>query len=201
MTSVANALVVLPAIDASDPWSIFPVAKHFIDARWERREVLIKQSREITRDSKKLIVALHRLQMFDTAGLAAATDKPLARIAQLCATVNTTIGHPVNKERFYRDLRPGMEELIEALSFRHYLQTGKLLSYEETVSALAASGHSVTPELYILGLMDLGGELMRYATSQATNRAVGIVFAVCHFMQQFFHGIPFPFFVCMYVRE
>lgn len=58
---------------------------------------------------------------------------------------------------------------MEAVLFRHYLETGNILS--PTVSAkLIPENLLLTEDDYILGLFDMTGELMRYAITQmATN--------------------------------
>ena len=39
--------------------------------------------------------------------------------------------------RYQRQVSPGLQEYIEALSFTHYLETGKLVSFEEVQKTLA----------------------------------------------------------------
>lgn len=38
--------------------------------------------------------------------------------------------------RYQRNVSPGLQEYIEALSFAHYLEQGTLISYEEVLSSL-----------------------------------------------------------------
>jgi hypothetical protein len=64
---------------------------------------------------------------------------------------------------------------MESLSFQHYLETQKLISYSEAHSRLAELGGdggpvSLSYEDYILGVFDMVGELMRFAiTAMATH--------------------------------
>lgn len=61
---------------------------------------------------------------------------------------------------------------MEAVSFQHYLETQKLISYGEA-QARIPGGIMLTEDDYVLGLFDLVGELMRFAiTSMATNGAL-----------------------------
>lgn len=39
--------------------------------------------------------------------------------------------------RYQRQVSPGLQEFIEALSFAHYLETGKLISFEEVQKAIS----------------------------------------------------------------
>ncbi len=58
---------------------------------------------------------------------------------------------------------------MEAVSFQHYVETQRLITYEEA-QAKIPGGVSLTEDDYVLGLFDLVGELMRFAiTSMATN--------------------------------
>lgn len=75
----------------------------------------------------------------------------------------------------YPQLTWGNQEFMEALSFQHYLETQKLISYEDAkarVADLCGEKPTVplTPEDYVLGIFDMIGELMRFSiTSMATN--------------------------------
>ncbi|OZC05480.1 hypothetical protein X798_07546, partial [Onchocerca flexuosa] len=69
-----------------------------------------------------------------------------------------------------------LEEYIEALAFYKFLQSGEVLLYKEVIDAL----HFVDPDTeenkklymevpeitYLMGLFDVGGELMRLAISE-----------------------------------
>lgn len=94
-----------------------------------------------------------------------------------------------------------IEELIEALTFAHYLRTQRLMGFSEVVAEVAAlSEHAddhmdvdardppapagadsprpavhATEEDYLMGIFDLSGEMMRFATTSAalTGRMAG----------------------------
>lgn len=91
--------------------------------------------------------------------------------------------------RYQRNVSPGLQEYIEALSFTHYLETGQLVSYNQVQQSLSDENGVVRPALveecvaptnlqffplpledYLLGLSDLTGELMRYAISAISQR-------------------------------
>lgn len=105
-----------------------------------------------------------------------------------------SFSHEVKGDRFWRyqrNVSPGLQEYIEALSFTHYLDTGRLVSYDEVQKSLSDSEgtqvgsrnplalllhsciHQYFPlplEDYLLGLSDLTGELMRFAISSIPHR-------------------------------
>lgn len=76
-----------------------------------------------------------------------------------------------------------IEELIEALTFAHYLRTQSLMGHGESVDQVAALSRSpeqmdveggaahlpvlVTEQDYLMGIFDLSGEMMRFATTSA----------------------------------
>ncbi|PCH33391.1 Translin [Wolfiporia cocos MD-104 SS10] len=165
--------------------SIINVFEHFrdeLDDYHDRRERLIKSSRDVTSLSKKLIFLLHRtmnedLTEHDDHALslrAAARAKPkLQEIQNLFANMSEEL--PDDRFwRYQRNISPGLQEYIEALSFAHYLEFRRLISYEEVQRALSdETGKPYFPlplEDYLLGLSDLTGELMRYAISSISRR-------------------------------
>lgn len=79
-----------------------------------------------------------------------------------------------------------IEELIEALTFAHYLRTQSLMGYGESANKVAALSKLpdqmdvedaedavqhplvlVTEQDYLMGIFDLSGEMMRFATTSA----------------------------------
>ena len=78
----------------------------------------------------------------------------------------------INAWRYQRQISGGIQEFIEAISFRCYLQTQRLITIEEAQAEIPG-GVELTPDDYLLGLFDLVGELMRFAvTSMATTGAL-----------------------------
>ncbi|KAF8887960.1 Translin [Gymnopilus junonius] len=76
--------------------------------------------------------------------------------------------------RYQRQVSPGLQEYIEALSLAHYLDHGSLITYEEVQRTLVdPQGIEYFPlpvSDYLLGLSDLTGELMRFAISSIARR-------------------------------
>ncbi|WFD27000.1 hypothetical protein MNAN1_001992 [Malassezia nana] len=155
----------------------FALYRDEIDAFHDRRERLIKTSRDVTALSKKLIFHLHRSSNAATpdelAPLLAAAHTKLREISQMIIKCGieeglaASFGSPNDTmNRFERFLGGALEEWIEAVSFLHFLEHDALISYEEVQSLLVSDELQcvrVTPWRYLLGLCDLTGELMRYA--------------------------------------
>ncbi|GJE87756.1 translin-associated factor-X domain-containing protein [Phanerochaete sordida] len=176
--------------------SVFEGFRDELDDHNDRRERLIKHSRDVTNLSKKIIFLLHRIMTDDASegsgdgggvgvggggvgdrsrALKAASKgrEKLREVQGMFANVR----HELTGDRFWRYQRqvsPGLQEYIEALSFAHYLETGKLIGYEEVQKSLSddqgAPYFPLPLEDYLLGLSDLTGELMRYAISAISRR-------------------------------
>lgn len=69
----------------------------------------------------------------------------------------------MNAQRYQRNISGGLQELMEALAFRHYLVTGTLLSYTAAAADPVLAGIELTVADYILGIFDFVGEVMRFA--------------------------------------
>ncbi|KAI0343955.1 Translin [Trametopsis cervina] len=175
----------LPPTSRTAIVAAFETFREELDEHNDRRERLIKNSRDVTNLSKKVIFLLHRIMTEDgpnskeesdrSRGVRAAAQgrKKLKEIQQLLASIR----EEVKGDRFWRyqrNVSPGVQEYIEALSFAHYLEFGSLISYKEVERSLSdEQGIPFFPlslEDYLLGLSDLTGELMRYAISSISQR-------------------------------
>lgn len=92
--------------------------------------------------------------------------------AQLTAIAKDLQG--INAYRYSRQISGGLQEFVEAITFQHYLETQRLMSYQEAQANIEAMTKDWKVMLivddYILGLFDMIGELMRFAvTVMATN--------------------------------
>lgn len=88
-------------------------------------------------------------------------DTRIAEISNLLGSVAPDL-QSINRYRYQPSMRC-LEELVEALSFAHYLRHQTLITPEETQAAVPADV-SLTPHDYLYGIFDLFGELMRFAT-------------------------------------
>lgn len=118
----------------------------------QRREI-IKMSSDIQHWSKKAIFALQR------DGLTEANEL-LEKAKQMIGELNKK--HRNNKKVLSEgSYRSALEEYVEAILFRQFI--GK-----KVIGKIV--GASIDPELYISGLCDVPGELLRYAIKSATER-------------------------------
>ncbi|KAI8719632.1 hypothetical protein NCS52_00744400 [Fusarium sp. LHS14.1] len=135
-----------------------------LDEHHDRRERIVKASRDVTAQSKKIIFALQRVKQLNKdfpPNIQQDMDTRLAEIAKLLEAIAPDL-QEVNRYRYTSPLRC-LEEFVEALSFAHYLRHQKLITPEETQKAMPAN-LVLTPNDYMYGVFDLFGELMRFAT-------------------------------------
>jgi len=153
------------------------------DAYNDRRERLIKASRDITNLSKKTIFLLHRIAQGEVGESVDEVDLGKRAAQQGYEKLREIQGHYAKLQselegdkfwRYQRQVSPGLQEYIEALSFAHYLDHGSLITYEEVQRTLMdPQGVEYFPlpvSDYLLGLSDLTGELMRFAISSIARR-------------------------------
>lgn len=165
-----------------------------IDAYHDRRDRLIKTSRDVTSLSKKVIFHLHRFSMehawptYDENGqltqtpangrlLVSANAKlhEIYDVIRTCAMkeelASETHKPSASMLRYERCIGMSLEELVEAASFLHFLEHNSLIHHEDIQQHLRTpDGHLimyVSPMRYLLGLCDLNGELMRLAINAA----------------------------------
>ncbi|WWC73012.1 uncharacterized protein I206_106977 [Kwoniella pini CBS 10737] len=181
-----------------------------LDTDNERRERLIITSRSITQLSKKLIFHLHRNATSLSPSLkekclkeGRGKEREIWKLFNKIRDELDSIGNGGDSEakeaywRWNRQVSPGLEEYIEGLSFLYYLEHKSLVPLEEVQRTLSdENGQSlvvVTPEDYILGMSDLTGELMRYATNALSTGDHNTPLEVCDFVRtvkSHFDGIP-----------
>jgi predicted translin family RNA/ssDNA-binding protein len=70
--------------------------------------------------------------------------------------------------RYQKNISGGVQECIEAMSFEHFLVSREIITIEQ-VKSRVPTHILITDEDYVLGLMDLTGELMRYAIGRLSE--------------------------------
>lgn len=159
---------------------MFEAFRAELDEHHDRRERIIKASRDITAASKKIIFTLQRVRKL---------NEPLPQhvvkgnkqyydvIGERLASVSGDL-RGLSAWRYARQISGGVQEYMEAASFEHYLTTASLLTYDDASAQLLARdkegpGIELSAEDYLLGIFDMTGELMRFAiTTMATGGAL-----------------------------
>ena len=94
-------------------------------------------------------------------GIQKEMDSRLSEIATLLSSIAPDL-RSINRYRYAYSLRC-LEELVEALSFAHYLRHQTLITPAEAQAAVPADVQ-LSPHDYMYGVFDLFGELMSFAT-------------------------------------
>ncbi|KAF9243875.1 Translin [Melanogaster broomeanus] len=174
---------------------IFDQFRQEFDDENDRRERLIKASRDITNLSKKVIFLLHRIMNEDAQDIQQhakyAYERGIDKLREVQETY-ATIKVELQGDLFWRHHRsvsPGLQEYVEALSFAHYLGHGTLVTFTQVQSTLSDSNgvpYFLLPEEdYLLGLSDLTGELMRFAISGIARKGGRTrALQVCNFVRE-----------------
>ncbi|KAJ9605070.1 hypothetical protein H2200_010460 [Cladophialophora chaetospira] len=151
-----------------------PVFEHFraeLDEHHDRRERIVKVSRDVTAQSKKIIFALQRVRELGRPihpSISKTTTPMYATIQDLLQSIVPDI-QGTNTYRYRDRITGGIQEYMEAVTFQYYLETQRIMSFDDAAAQLP-KGIMLTYEDYALGLFDMTGELMRFAiTYMATN--------------------------------
>ncbi|KAJ3416870.1 hypothetical protein HDV05_008455 [Chytridiales sp. JEL 0842] len=179
------------------PRTLLPISKEIadfftncgriLDDVHDRRERLVKISRDITINSKRMIFLLHRVTTDPnpTSILLQARESQRTIIALFSQASVDLQGQ--NTHRHHKSIAPGLEEYIEAVSFLVYLERGELVTQEELQKELVnedgIASVLISVEDYLLGLADLTGELMRLCINAVARGQNDRAVEICRFMR------------------
>ncbi|KAK2732502.1 hypothetical protein FQN57_002609 [Myotisia sp. PD_48] len=170
-----GGLVLAPAMaesTTSNVQDMFTGFRNELDEHHDRRERIVKASRDITALSKKIIFSLQRVRGLNAqlpANIAKETNDRFLQIRELFNSISTDTSG-VNAWRYQYQISPGIQEYIEALSFQRYIEKKEIISRKEISDSLPPS-MLVTDSDYVLGLYDLTGEMMRFAITSMSSGA------------------------------
>lgn len=154
--------------DIHAPAVNFSAFKEEIDNHYDRRERIIKASRDVTALSKKMIFSLLRTPIPSgdaqntaiPAGILSEVSKYEKQIKELLQNASVELQR-ANAWRYQRNISGGMQEYVEALTLRFYLEHRYVPNWTQTQALVGPI--ELTMADYILGIADLTGELMRRA--------------------------------------
>lgn len=160
-----------------------------LDSRYDKRERLVKCSRDVTIASKRIIFLLQRVAGTENRGqFLKEADEKFLEVQELLRTIALELDGE-DPFLFARAFSPGVQEYIEALSFSHYLKNKTLISFEQVRASFEFSKEGgkdlkLNPFDYVLGIADLTGELMRLCINSAANGDRNTPFEVCRFLRE-----------------
>ncbi|KAK2589173.1 hypothetical protein KPH14_001989 [Odynerus spinipes] len=179
-----------------------------LDAKHDKFEKIVKLSRDITIESKRIIFLLHTLVKESKRD--AVLGEAKQRIDNMGKTLFKNIAYELEGQDVFQYLkayRPGLEEYVEAVTFFQYLQDGcikdwleleKPLTYASLEECKSTSQNCalpvettrvlVTPNEYIMGIADLTGELMRKCINNLATGDIASCYQTCNFVRNMHKG-------------
>ncbi|KAI6676921.1 hypothetical protein NL676_037717 [Syzygium grande] len=156
----------------------------------EKRERVVKASRDITMNSKKVIFQVHRISKNNREEVLEKAHKDLAAVMDqyIARLVKELQGSDFWKLR--RAYSPGIQEYVEAATLCRFCKSGTLLNLEEMNASLSSLSNPSHEPLqinildYILGLADLTGELMRLAIGRISDGELEFAKEICTFVRE-----------------
>jgi len=189
-----QAKEVLQTLDENNPVvKMFRAFSLELDDRHDRHERLVKLSRDITIESKRIIFLLHNIGTDIESKRQSVLDEANTRLANLCnnnfKSIATELrGHDGNL--YHRAFTSGIQEFIEALCFYHFLKSDCLNSWfdinrkfqYEDEDKISFSLHFDQYD-FILGIADFTGELMRKCINTLGVGNITDCFKTCGFVR------------------
>lgn len=197
-------------MDASSVATQFHGYRKELDTKYDKWERIVKLSRDITIESKRLIFHLHRIDINNNDVKAKTLDAAQEKVSAISSKWRA-LGAELRGEDHHAYLRaysPGLQEYIEALAFLHYFKSDsenespllpleavrQNLSFEQSLDSQSEDASSsrllevsVPVTEYLLGIADTTGELMRLCINSATKaiskESRAKVFRLCSFVR------------------
>jgi len=123
----------LKDVDINDPvQKMFGEISIYLDSRHDKKERIVKLSRDITIESKRIIFCLHRIKNEDDVNKDSIMEEAEKRLADLRETLWLQVCKELRHEDHYQYIRAysaGLQEWIEALSFYYFLKFKKISSF------------------------------------------------------------------------
>ncbi|ORY58341.1 Translin [Leucosporidium creatinivorum] len=135
-----------------------------LDTHYDRRERIIKQSRDITAQSKKLIFSAHRITNTDRSIVVKEVELKLKELKKMFEKLQDDVAGE-NFWRYEKSVSPGIQEYVTPSA------DAPTDAEAATTAPIADSNPAPTPQPFVLitiadylgGIADLTGEMMRLA--------------------------------------
>eukprot|EP00117_Sycon_ciliatum_P034073 scpid89086/ scgid26087/ Translin-associated protein X; Translin-associated factor X len=178
-------------------------------AKQDRHERIVKLGRDLTVLSKRTIFALQRVLLDCDESrsklVVEARDKLNGGAGDLLYKIAMELCG-VSVDLYSRAYSPGIQEYIEARCLLYFIEHGSLISRATCIALIqasidsckAAKGDSKSPDAltvpvsvydYVLGVADVGGELMRLATNNASSGNRDAPFQICAFIRALYEEL------------
>jgi len=144
-------------------------AREEIESFDEKRDLLIKDSRNVIKSSKLVIYALQRNEIAEAETLAKQMKQ------ELLALEKHTAKH--NELKYSPSYKIAVQEYVEAMAFYYFIKEKRLATRKEL---------EVDAESYLLGICDLTGELVRKAINSAIAKKFSVSVEIKDFVSELY---------------
>ncbi|KOB70133.1 putative translin-associated factor X [Operophtera brumata] len=186
--------------DDSPTMLMFQGMHHKLTNRQDRNERLVKCSRDVTIESKRIIFLLHSIVKKES--LTKKIEEAKERIQKLINGPIKAITLELENSPAYlhsRAVTAGYQEYIEARTLLSLMEKKEIITYPEVLQELTYTTTSeegtvktlvaLVPQLdYMLGLADLSGELMRRAINSISSGDSEDCFFACQAVRELYAG-------------
>ncbi|PIA60120.1 hypothetical protein AQUCO_00400783v1 [Aquilegia coerulea] len=194
-TSPSNSAKKAKKITTTTMKEGFEKYTQYLNEMNDKRERLVKASRDITINSKKVIFQVHRINKHNKDEVLEKAEKDLANVTNqyIARLLKELQGTDFWKLR--RAYSPGVQEYIEAATLCKFCTTGTLLTLVEiNTNLLPLSDPSHEPFQinvldYLLGVADLTGELMRLAIGRISDGELEYAEKICQFVRDIYREL------------
>jgi predicted translin family RNA/ssDNA-binding protein len=135
----------------------------------QKRNALITESRDIVRESKRAIYSIHRDDL-------KSAEKHISNLENKLKTFKSKL---IKEPRLYYSgfSKIAEQEYVEAVSFYVFVCENRLVTHTEL---------DIDEEHYLLGIIDLTGELVRKAVNSAISKDIKMVYSIKNFMNDLY---------------
>ncbi|XP_059621888.1 translin-associated protein X [Phlebotomus argentipes] len=163
-----------------------------LDDKHDRHERIVKISRDITIESKRIIFLLHTIDQRKD-NTKQVLEEAQRRLEELCTTRFREIAKELSgrdQYQYSRAFSPGLQEFVEALTFFEYISGKDLSDWSTLQERLRHDGEEclVQPIEFMLGLADMSGEVMRRCVNSLGSGDTDTCFASCRILQSLHAG-------------
>lgn len=186
-----------------------------LNAKHDRYERIVKHSRDITIESKRLIFLLHTVDMRKPNANKVLSDA-YTRLNDLCVKSFSSIAKELQNcdpYQYARAYSAGIQEFVEAYTYYDYLFNDQIMNWTDLQGRLTYTVKSdddseaasieeekleldslkeltclVQPIEFMLGLADLSGEIMRKCINSLGSGDIETCRKACNFVQHLYSG-------------
>ncbi|CAH1981163.1 unnamed protein product [Acanthoscelides obtectus] len=170
-----------------------------LDDKHDKYERIVKHSRDITIESKRIIFLLHNSNTDIESKRESILEEADTRLKAVIDINLRAVAEELRDEDSYQFLRAytnGLQEFIEALTFYQFIKNDSIDNWEKINNLLKYQDEYgseftlVFPQYeYILGIADFTGELMRRCINTLGVGNIEDCFKLCNFVRHINTGV------------